>query len=208
MHLQEWSEPAVLPLRERGSGAPAAAKAVFEAAWECSMPLTKHGVRGELAIDIAVQDFGVLTVPITACKVYAAGDASAAHGELSACGPALPGGGAWSACCPLCAGGRSSPVARVFVLPARPARVSHMYRPAAALHQLRVRAQRAHGRGEAVVVLVQVGSMAAWTSVSCGVLPCNKAPPEDTPSTHVTGASRQQSCRQHTCPRVHGGDTA
>jgi hypothetical protein len=44
------------------------------------MPLTRTGVRGEVALDIAVQDFGCLTVPIMA-KVYKHSDQSAVHGE-------------------------------------------------------------------------------------------------------------------------------
>lgn len=88
----------MLPLRERGSAAPAAAKSVYDAVWECDMPLTKPGVRGELAIDVAVQDFGCITIPLTACKVYADADTSAAHGELLQVSGAP---GALSlACCP------------------------------------------------------------------------------------------------------------
>jgi hypothetical protein len=52
---------------------------VLQLVWNCDMPLTRTGVRGELALDIAVQDFGCLTVPILA-KVYKHGDQSAIHG--------------------------------------------------------------------------------------------------------------------------------
>jgi hypothetical protein len=44
------------------------------------MALTGRGVRGELAVDVAVQDFGCVTVPILA-KVYTGSDSSATHGE-------------------------------------------------------------------------------------------------------------------------------
>lgn len=56
------------------------AKAVYEVAWDCNMELTRAGVRGEVALDIAVQDFGCLTMPIMA-KVYKHEDISAVHGE-------------------------------------------------------------------------------------------------------------------------------
>lgn len=73
-----------MPLRERGGGAPNAAKSLFEASWECDMPLTRRGLRGEVALDVAVQDFGVVTITLPACKVYTRGDASATHGALRA----------------------------------------------------------------------------------------------------------------------------
>jgi hypothetical protein len=52
----------------------------LQVVWNCDMPLTRTGVRGEVALDIAVQDFGCLTVPIMA-KVYKHSDQSAVHGE-------------------------------------------------------------------------------------------------------------------------------
>lgn len=77
--VQEWSTAVKVPLKER-STASNAAKSVYEIAWDCDMPLTRRGVRGEVALDIAVQDFGCVTIPIMA-KVYAHGDSSASHGE-------------------------------------------------------------------------------------------------------------------------------
>lgn len=44
------------------------------------MDLTRRGVRGEVALDIVVQDFGCVTLPIMA-KVYQHADNSAAHGN-------------------------------------------------------------------------------------------------------------------------------
>jgi hypothetical protein len=54
--------------------------AALQVVWNCDMPLTRTGVRGEVALDIAVQDFGCLTVPIMA-KVYKHSDQSAVHGK-------------------------------------------------------------------------------------------------------------------------------
>jgi hypothetical protein len=68
-----------VPLKER-STVSNALKSVHELAWDCSMGLTGRGMRGELAVDIAVQDFGCVTVPILA-KVYSSSDSSASHGE-------------------------------------------------------------------------------------------------------------------------------
>jgi hypothetical protein len=79
--LQEWSPAVKVPLKER-STASNALKSVYELAWDCSMGLTGRGMRGELAVDVAVQDFGCVTVPILA-KVYSSSDSSASHGELS-----------------------------------------------------------------------------------------------------------------------------
>ena len=58
---------------------PVARGCFMQLVWNCDMPLTRTGVRGELALDIAVQDFGCLTVPILA-KVYKHSDQSATHG--------------------------------------------------------------------------------------------------------------------------------
>ena len=44
------------------------------------MEITSAGMRGEVALDIAVQDFGVFTLPILA-KVYRTHDTSAIHGK-------------------------------------------------------------------------------------------------------------------------------
>ncbi|WIA11379.1 hypothetical protein OEZ85_011500 [Tetradesmus obliquus] len=74
----EWSDPCKVAISER-SAASSNGKAVYELVWNCDMPLTRTGVRGELALDIAVQDFGCLTVPILA-KVYKHSDQSATHG--------------------------------------------------------------------------------------------------------------------------------
>eukprot|EP00879_Flechtneria_rotunda_P018023 GHRR01018889.1.p2 GENE.GHRR01018889.1~~GHRR01018889.1.p2 ORF type:complete len:225 (+),score=73.66 GHRR01018889.1:1889-2563(+) len=81
MTVMEWSEPVKLPLTER-CAASNNTKAVYEVSWDCNMELTGRGVRGEVALDIAVQDFGCLTVPILA-KVYKHADTSAAHGKQS-----------------------------------------------------------------------------------------------------------------------------
>lgn len=76
--LQEWCEPVKVPISER-TAASSGTKAVYEVAWNCNMDLTKSGVRGEVVLDIAVQDFGCITLPIMA-KVYRHEDTSAAHG--------------------------------------------------------------------------------------------------------------------------------
>lgn len=77
--VQEWSPAVKAPLKEKGS-ASNAQRSVFEVAWDCNMDLTGRGVRGELALDVAVADFGCVTVPIMA-KVYRGSDSSAVHGE-------------------------------------------------------------------------------------------------------------------------------
>lgn len=77
--LQEWCPAVKVPLTER-STASNAARSAYELAWDCNMDLTRRGVRGELAVDVAVQDFGCVTLPIMA-KVYKTEDSSAMHGE-------------------------------------------------------------------------------------------------------------------------------
>jgi hypothetical protein len=79
--LQEWSPGVKVPLKERSTSSNAS-RSVYELAWDCNMQLTGRGVRGELALDVAVQDFGCVTVPIMA-KVYSNGDSSATHGEAA-----------------------------------------------------------------------------------------------------------------------------
>jgi hypothetical protein len=79
--LQEWCEPVKVPISER-TAASSGTKAVYEVAWNCNMDLTKSGVRGEVVLDIAVQDFGCITLPIMA-KVYRHEDTSAAHGGFT-----------------------------------------------------------------------------------------------------------------------------
>jgi hypothetical protein len=78
-NAQEWSEPVRLGVTER-SAASSAAKSTFEMVWDCDMEITRAGMRGEVALDIAVQDFGVVTLPVLA-KVYRTNDTSAIHGE-------------------------------------------------------------------------------------------------------------------------------
>lgn len=68
-----------VPLKER-STASNAQRSVYEVAWDCNMQETGRGVRGELAVDVAVQDFGCVTLPVMA-KVYKGSDSSASHGE-------------------------------------------------------------------------------------------------------------------------------
>lgn len=68
-----------MALKER-STASNASRSVYEVAWDCNMELTGRGMRGELALDVAVQDFGCVTLPIMA-KVYKSSDTSAIHGE-------------------------------------------------------------------------------------------------------------------------------
>jgi hypothetical protein len=79
MILQEWSPAVKVPLSEKGS-ASNTQRSVYEVDWDCNMDLTGTGMRGELALDVAVQDFGCVTIPIMA-KVYRSSDNSAAHGE-------------------------------------------------------------------------------------------------------------------------------
>eukprot|EP00775_Hariotina_reticulata_P005583 gene5583-5822_t len=74
----EWCEPVKVPISER-TAASSGTKAVYEVSWNCNMDLTRSGVRGEVVLDIAVQDFGCITMPIMA-KVYKHEDTSAAHG--------------------------------------------------------------------------------------------------------------------------------
>jgi hypothetical protein len=142
LSLQEWSTAARVPLKER-STASSAAKATYELAWDCSMALTERGMRGELALDVAVQDFGAVTVPIMS-KVYAHGDSSAAHGER--CG---------RCCCGCYTAARRAMLTVAWL----------SCRPAAAQHHLRVWQERAHGRGEALQRAVQ---QVSWrVHVSC-----------------------------------------
>jgi hypothetical protein len=92
--VQEWSAAAKAPLRERASTGNEA-KRVYELVWDCDMPQTRRGLRGELALDVAVQDFGCLTVPLMA-KVYSNADASAAHGaRLAGSAAAAACGSTW-----------------------------------------------------------------------------------------------------------------
>lgn len=79
--LQEWGEPVKVPISERNAVSNNA-KAVYEFAWDCNMDLTRRGVRGEVSVDIVIQDFGCVTLPILA-KVYKHEDTSAAHGKLA-----------------------------------------------------------------------------------------------------------------------------
>lgn len=79
MILQEWCPAVKVPLSEKGS-ASNTQRSVYEVDWDCNMDLTGTGMRGELALDVAVQDFGCVTIPIMA-KVYRSSDNSAAHGE-------------------------------------------------------------------------------------------------------------------------------
>jgi hypothetical protein len=61
--LQEWSDPQQLDISERAV-ASGAGKSTYEVAWTCDMDLTKSGMRGEVVLDVAVRDFGVVTLPI------------------------------------------------------------------------------------------------------------------------------------------------
>lgn len=76
-----------VPLKER-STASSAQRNVYELSWDNDMALTGRGMRGELAVDVAVQDFGCMTLPILA-KVYSSNDSSASHGARCAAGRAV-----------------------------------------------------------------------------------------------------------------------
>lgn len=76
-----------VPLKER-STASNAQRSVYELSWDNDMDLTGRGMRGELSVDVAVQDFGCITLPILA-KVYSSDDSSASHGAHPAAGHAL-----------------------------------------------------------------------------------------------------------------------
>jgi hypothetical protein len=100
VRTQEWSAPVTVPLAALsappnrgaapptggggggGSNAPAASgggRSVSEAKWMCDMEQTGRGFRGELELEVEVQDYGRFLLPLQA-KVYSMGDHSAKHG--------------------------------------------------------------------------------------------------------------------------------
>ncbi|KAI8469088.1 MAG: hypothetical protein J3K34DRAFT_522456 [Monoraphidium minutum] len=68
----EWDDPVDAQLSQGSS-------TKTEAKWVCDMALTGRGFRGEVEVEVEVQDYGRLLLPLQA-KVYAPSDGSARHG--------------------------------------------------------------------------------------------------------------------------------
>lgn len=66
------------------SSTTAAARTAYELVWDCDMELTRAGVRGELVLEAAIADYGVVSLPVLA-KVYNHSDTSAEHGARGWC---------------------------------------------------------------------------------------------------------------------------
>lgn len=141
---QEWSAPSKVPVATR-SAASSAGRSAYELAWTCDMELTRSGLRGELVVELAVAEFGVVSVPLMA-KVYSHDDSAASHGES--------GGHAWLHATQRqrrCVRGQTSGVAA-----RRGGRVRVCARRhATPLHQLCIRQERADRRGADVQQHVQ-----------------------------------------------------
>jgi hypothetical protein len=82
---QQQQQGATLPLTaatntrsSSGGGGGGGSKGV-EAEWVCSLGPTGRGFRGELELEIDVEGFGTVAVPLQA-KVYRFGDSSVRHG--------------------------------------------------------------------------------------------------------------------------------
>jgi hypothetical protein len=163
----------------------AGGRAVSEAKWMCDMEQTGRGFRGELELEVQVQDYGRLLLPLQA-KVYAIGDHSANHGGL--CVPANPAKRTPAEACLEACGAR--PVAAVGALQSRRSGVGGVGgggtltgRPSSppcsrnagiSLHSVEYMLHKHSITGEIKVLMSQVRGQRSGRSARCGrsVLQC------------------------------------